>query len=84
MFEAYVAVAAAGWLVSLFALVVRPRLRARRVRLAMLDGLTKGDEILTTWGVYGKVLKVDGEVLTLRIAEYAEIRMLKAHVAGKW
>ncbi|MDP6387041.1 MAG: preprotein translocase subunit YajC, partial [Planctomycetota bacterium] len=40
-------------------LILGPERKNRKKRQAMLDALSKGDEVMTTGGLFGRVSKVD-------------------------
>jgi preprotein translocase subunit YajC len=46
--------------------------------------LKKGDEVVTTGGIIGRVQAVSGDVLTLEIANNVKVRVLKPQVSGAY
>ena len=57
-------------------------LRRRRHR-ALLSALKPGDRILTSAGVVGRVVQVDGEVVTLEGGEKVGLRALQIQIAER-
>jgi preprotein translocase subunit YajC len=55
-------------------------MKRQKEQKAMIDGLAKGDEIVTAGGVVGKVAKVSDGYVTVEVAEGTEIVMQKAAV----
>jgi len=53
----------------LYFLLIRPQQQQKRKLEDMLKQVKKGDRVLTTGGIYGTVLGVDGARAVLRIAE---------------
>ena len=55
----------------LYFLMFRPEQQRRKKHQAMLDNLSKGDEIVTNGGLHGKILGVtkDKKIILLSIAE---------------
>ena len=51
-----------------FFLVIRPQQRQQKEREAFLKTAAKGDDVVTTGGIHGKVSAVDGEVLEVEVA----------------
>lgn len=51
-----------------YLLLYRPQQKKQRERDAMLKAIEKGDEVVTSGGLHGKVTGVTDEVLTLEIA----------------
>jgi preprotein translocase subunit YajC len=59
-------------MVAIFAifyfLLIRPQQKRQREQEKMIKGIAKGDNVVTTGGLHGKVTGVTDEVLTLEIA----------------
>jgi preprotein translocase subunit YajC len=66
--------------VVLYFLMIRPQMKRQKEQKAMIDGLAKGDEIVTAGGVVGRVTKVSDGYVTMEVAEGTEIVMQKAAV----
>lgn len=49
-------------------LVIRPQQRQQKERDAFLQTAAKGDDVVTSGGIHGKVAAVDGEVLEVEVA----------------
>lgn len=47
---------------------IRPQNQKQKEQISFSDSITKGDEIVTTSGVLGKVTKVDDRIVTLEIS----------------
>ncbi len=50
-------------------LILRPESKQRKKRLEMLSQLEKGDKVLTNGGLYGTVVQVQDNVVTLQVDE---------------
>lgn len=50
-------------------LILRPESKQRKKRLEMLSKLEKGDKVLTNGGLYGTVVQVQDNVVTLQVDE---------------
>ena len=66
--------------VVLYFLMIRPQMKRQKEQKAMIDALSKGDEIVTAGGLLGKISKVSEAYLTVEIADGTEIVMKKASV----
>ncbi len=66
--------------VVLYFLMIRPQMRRQKEQKSMIDGLAKGDEIVTAGGVVGKITKVSDGYVTVEVAQGTEIVMQKAAV----
>ncbi len=64
-------------------LLIRPQQKRAKEHAALLSALTKGDEVVTTSGILGRVVKVDETYFVLEIAEGVEVVVQRAAVAGK-
>ena len=64
-------------------LMIRPQTKARKAHEALLSTLSKGDKVVTSGGVYGKVagVKETDNIVVLEIAKDVKIEISKASVA---
>lgn len=61
--------------------LIRPELKKAKKHQAMLDGLKKGDKILTRGGLYGTITKIQNDSdLTLEIANGVTVVLSKVGV----
>lgn len=67
--------------VVLYFLMIRPQMKRQKEARAMIEALTKGDEVVTAGGLLGKVTKVNDGYITLEIAENTEIVIQKSAVS---
>ena len=58
-----------------YALVFRPQAKARKDHERMVKGLKKHDEVVTTGGLFGTVVNVKPESITLRIDENVRVEV---------
>lgn len=63
-------------------LVIAPANKQRKKTEEMLAALKKGDEVITTGGIYGTIQNVENDVVHLRIADNVKIKISRAAVAG--
>jgi len=54
--------------VVLYFLMIRPQMKRQKEHRNLVAGLAKGDEIITSGGILGKVTKVDDNYITLEIS----------------
>lgn len=64
-------------------LLIRPQQKRAKEHAALLAALKKGDEVVTTSGVLGRVVKVDETYFVLEIADGVNVVVQRAAVAGK-
>ncbi len=60
-------------------LLIRPQQQRLKVHQQLVEGVKRGDTVVTSGGILGKVTKVkdDGEVL-VEIADNVQVRVLKS------
>jgi len=63
-------------------LLIRPQMKERKRHDAMVEGVKKGDEIVTTGGIIGKIIHADGNRLTVRTGEDTRITVDRGRVAA--
>jgi preprotein translocase subunit YajC len=68
--------------VIMYFLLIRPQQKRAKEQKAMIEGVRRGDQIITQGGIIGKVSKVkeDGE-LEVEIADGVRVRLVRATVA---
>ena len=54
--------------VVLYFLMIRPQMKRAKEHRSMLEALAKGDEVVTSGGIVGKVTKVGDGYVTLEVA----------------
>ena len=60
----------------------RPLRQKQKALEALLERLKKGDKVVTTGGFYGEVVKAEGDVVVLKLAETVKVRVAKRAIAG--
>lgn len=75
-------------LVVLFAifyfLIIRPQQKQQKEHKAMIDGLSKGDKIVTSGGIILEITKVEENFLTTKSIDGAVLRVARTFIASKW
>jgi preprotein translocase subunit YajC len=66
----------------IYFLLIRPQQKKAKDHKIMLDNLKKGDAVITQGGLYGKIINITDQVITLEIAEKVRVRVSRGHVAG--
>lgn len=61
-------------------LMIGPERKQRKKREEMLSQLKKGDKVITNAGIFGQVIQIQDEVVTLQIADGVRIRMSRAAI----
>ena len=75
---------AALFFVIFYFIVMRPQARQQNQHKAFLDKLGKGDDVITSGGVVGKVDRVAGDLVFVEVANNVKLRVLKAQISGPY
>ena len=62
-------------------LLIRPQQKKQKEHKILLDSIQRGDEILSSGGILGKVLKVDNDKLTVEISKGVNVTIIRSTVA---
>ena len=67
--------------VVFYFLLIRPQTKRAKEHKTMVAGLAKGDEVVTSGGVLGRVSEVGENFVLLKVADNVEIKVQKQAVA---
>jgi preprotein translocase subunit YajC len=56
-------------------LVIRPRAAEEKAQKKLLDELKKGDSVVTSFGLFGKIVKVEQKTVHLEVAPNVQIKL---------
>ncbi|MEW6031586.1 MAG: preprotein translocase subunit YajC [Bacillota bacterium] len=65
-----------------YLLIWRPQSIEQKKRKEMLEGIKKGDKVITVGGIHGTVVLVKKDVLIVRIADKVEVEMDRAGIGS--
>ena len=68
--------------VIFYFLLIRPQQKKAKAQREMLSNLRKGDNVITSGGIYGKITGIDDQVVVLEIAPQVRVKMNRASVSG--
>ena len=66
--------------VVLYFVMIRPQMKRQKEHKAMVDALAKGDEIVTTGGLLGKVTKMGETFVSIEVANGVELQVQRSSV----
>jgi preprotein translocase subunit YajC len=66
--------------VLLYFLMIRPQMKRAKDHRTMVEGLQKGDEVVTAGGVLGKITKLGEAYVSIEVASGTEISVQKVAV----
>ncbi len=67
-------------IVVFYFFMIRPQMKRQKELKKFRDSLAKGDKVVTTGGIYGKVVEIKENAVIMEIAREVEIRVDKAAV----
>ncbi|MEO7495808.1 MAG: preprotein translocase subunit YajC [Massilia sp.] len=65
----------------MYFVMIRPQQKRAKEQRAMMDALAKGDEVITSGGLLGKVSKVSEAYVTIEVASNTEIVVQKSAIS---
>jgi len=68
--------------VLLYFLIIRPQKKKEQQRIQMIQNVKKNDYVLTTGGIYGTILAVKDNEVTLRVDDNVKIKLAKSAILG--
>ena len=72
-----------GGMFLLFYLILwRPQAKRAKEHRELVTSLTKGDEVLTSGGILGKITNVTDDYVTVQVADNVELNLQKSSVAA--
>lgn len=63
-------------------LMIRPQQKRAKEHKALVEGLKKGDEVVTTGGLLGKVTEVGDNFAEMEVADGVQVKVQKQSVAA--
>lgn len=67
--------------VVFYFLILRPQRNKAKEQDTFLDELTKGDRVVTTGGIIGKVTNIDGPIITLALDNKTTCKFTKGAIS---
>jgi len=68
--------------VIFYFLLIRPQQKRTKDHRAMVANLKKGDKIITSGGLHGRITGMDDATLTVEIADKVRVKVARANVSG--
>ena len=69
-----------GLFVLFYFMFLRPQRKRQKEHREMVAALNKGDEVVTTSGILGKIVKLEENFLVLQVAEKVDLKFQRSHV----
>ncbi len=71
-----------GFLVIFYLMIWRPQAKRAKEHKNLIGGLQKGDEVVTSGGIAGKVVKVSDDFVVIEVSDTVELKIQKMAVAA--
>lgn len=68
--------------VVFYFMLIRPQQKRAKEHQALLGGLKKGDRIVTTGGLLGRISGITDRLVTLEVAEKVRVQVLRSQIQG--
>jgi len=65
----------------MYFMVIRPQQKKAKDHQELLGKLKKNDEVMTSGGIYGKVVDLKDTIVTIEVAPNVRIRVARAQIA---
>ncbi|MDD2421725.1 MAG: preprotein translocase subunit YajC [Heliobacteriaceae bacterium] len=67
-------------LAVLYFIMIRPQLKAQKAHHELLAKLEANDKVMTAGGLYGTLTKIDGDKVTMKIADDVKVVFAKSAI----
>ncbi|GAB3377596.1 preprotein translocase subunit YajC [Azotobacter armeniacus] len=71
-----------GFLVIFYFMIWRPQAKRAKEHKTLLGGLQKGDEVVTSGGIAGRVSKVADDFIVLEVSDTVELKIQKGAIVA--
>lgn len=69
-------------IVLFYFMLIRPQMKRNREHRDMLGAMAKGDEVVTSGGIAGKVVNITDAYITVEIADNVAVKVQKASISS--
>ncbi|MAT51722.1 MAG: preprotein translocase subunit YajC [Porticoccaceae bacterium] len=70
----------AGLFLFMYFLIIRPQRKRQKEHQNLVSSLAKGDEVVTTSGMLGKITKIEGDYVELEVSDTVKLKFQKVAV----
>ena len=67
----------------MYLFMIRPQRKKQKEQQQMMSELQKGDDVMTTAGIYGRIESIDESTIVLKLESGATMRVVRSAIAGK-
>ena len=66
-----------GMILIFWFLIIRPQMKRQKEHTAKIEGIKRGDQVVTAGGLMAKVVKVDDDYAELELAQGVRVKAVK-------
>lgn len=70
-----------GMILIFYFILIRPQSKRAKQHRALVAGISKGDEVVTSGGLLGKITDVSEQFVTLEVADNVQVKIQKSAVS---
>lgn len=67
----------------MYFMVIRPQQQAQKKSKQFRDALKAGDRVISAGGIFGKIVTVEDQIVTLEVAPKTRLRVLRTQISAK-
>ena len=69
-----------GLFVLFYFIAIRPQRKRQKEHTAMVSAVSKGDEVVTSSGILGKISSLDDNYIVLTVSEKVDLKFQRVHI----
>ena len=69
-------------LIFFYLFIGRPQQRKLKEQQSFLSALKRGDQVITSGGIYGEITGITDKFITLQVADNVRIKILRTQILG--
>ncbi len=66
----------------MYFMIIRPQSKRAKEHASLLDSLSKGDEIVTSGGILGKIVKLGDNFIELKISDSSNMKVQRSAITS--
>ena len=70
----------AGLFLLMYLIIIRPQRKRQKEHQSLIDSISKGNEVVTSGGILGKVAKAEGDYILLQVSDNIELKIQKVSI----
>lgn len=71
-----------GLFVLFYFIAIRPQRKRQKEHAEMVSGLNKGDEVVTSSGILGKISRLEDNFVVLQVADNVELKFQRSYIGA--